>query len=47
MYTQRFLSTHAAIYNVFYTQHHLASRRTMRLLLGEAARTWAMATKAA
>ena len=44
---QRFLSTHAAIYNVFYTQRHLASRRTMRQLRSEAHRVWAMATTAA
>ncbi len=27
---QRFLSTHAAIYNTFYTQRHLISRKTFR-----------------
>ncbi len=43
---QRFLSTHA-IYNVFYSQRHLASRRTMRQLRSEAHRVWAMATTAA
>ncbi len=44
---QRFLSTHAAIYNVFYPQRHLTSRKTMRHIRNDAQRVWAMATTAA
>ena len=43
---QRFLSTHAAIYNTFYTQPHLASRRTLRKLRSAAFRAWSQATRA-
>jgi transposase-like protein len=44
---QRFLSTHAAVYNTFNTQQHLTTRPTLRLLRGDAFRTWQMATAAA
>ena len=37
---QRFLSTHAAIYNTFYTQRHLISRRTLRELRTAAMKEW-------
>ena len=44
---QRFLSTHAAIYNTFNVQRHLISRRTLRQFRSEAMRTWRAATAAA
>jgi putative transposase len=44
---QRFLTTHAAIYNTFYTQRHLISRPFLRRLRGDAAAVWATATAAA
>jgi transposase-like protein len=44
---QRFLATHAAVYNTFNTQRHLTTRPTLRLLRGDAFRTWQMATVAA
>ncbi|WP_106640292.1 IS6 family transposase [Allosphingosinicella vermicomposti] len=44
---QKFLSTHAAVYNTFYTQRHLTSRRTLRILRGEAQAAWATAAMAA
>ena len=44
---QRFLSTHAAVYNVFNTQPHLIRRPTLRQFRAEAHRTWAAATAAA
>ena len=44
---QRFLSTHAAIYNIFNTQRHLISRKTLRLFRGEAMSIWHNATTAA
>ena len=44
---QRFLSTHAAIYNTFNVQRHLVSRKTLRHFRGEAMSTWEMATAAA
>ena len=42
---QRFLTTHAAIYNTFYTQPHLARRATMRLFRDDAFRAWSEATE--
>jgi len=43
---QRFLSTHAPIYNTFYTQRHLISRNTLRCFRHDAMRTWTDATAA-
>ena len=43
---QRFLSIHAAVQNTFNTQRHLISRRTMRVLRGDAFGTWRAATSA-
>ena len=37
---QRFLSTHAAVYNLFNTQRHLISRRTLRICRDQAMATW-------
>jgi len=37
---QRFLSAHAAIYNTFYTQRHLISRRTLRKFRTAAMEEW-------
>ena len=37
---QRFLTTHGAIYNAFYTQRHLTSRRTLKVLRDAAFQTW-------
>src|SRR5882724_6365469 len=44
---QRFLSTHAAVYNVFNIQRHLTSRQTLRVFRDEAMLTWRQATLAA
>ena len=44
---QRFLSTHAAVYNIFNFQRHMISRPTLRLFRAEADRTWTAATAAA
>jgi transposase-like protein len=44
---QRFLSTHAAIYNTFNVQRHLITRKTMRQFRGEAMNTWWTVTAAA
>lgn len=44
---QKFLATHAAVYNVFNLQPHLIHRSTLRHLRAEAHRTWAAATAAA
>jgi transposase-like protein len=44
---QRFLSTHAAVYNTFNAQRHLISRKTLRQFRGEAMRTWQTVTAAA
>ena len=40
---QRFLTTHAAIYNTFNVQRHLISRPTFRLFRAEADAAWAAA----
>jgi putative transposase len=44
---QRFLSTHAAVYNTFNVQPHLVSRPTLRVFRAAAHQTWAAATTAA
>jgi hypothetical protein len=44
---QRFLSTHAAVYNTFYTQRHLISRSTLRQFRAEAMEQWRQVTAAA
>ncbi len=44
---QRFLSTHAAIYNTFNVQRHLISRRTLRQFRNDAMSVWQTATAAA
>jgi transposase-like protein len=44
---QRFLSTHAAIYNTFYVQRHLISRRTLRQFRSAAMERWQDVTAAA
>ena len=44
---QRFLSTHAAVYNNFNVQRHLISRRTLRQFRGTAMSEWQTATAAA
>ena len=41
---QRFLTTHAAIYNTFYTARHLTSRRTLKVLRQAAFGAWSQAT---
>jgi transposase-like protein len=38
--TQRFLSAHAAVYNMFNVQRHLISRRTLRTFRSEAFAQW-------
>ena len=43
---QRFLATHAAIYNTFNVQRHLIRRSTLRLFRAEADRVWFVATAA-
>ena len=43
---QRFLSIHAAIYNSFYTQRHLISRRTLRELRTAAMEEWRLVVAA-
>ena len=40
---QRFLTTHAAIYNTFNIQRHLISRPTLRRFRADAASAWAAA----
>jgi putative transposase len=40
---QRFLTTHAAIYNTFNIQRHLISRPNLRRFRAEAATAWAAA----
>jgi putative transposase len=44
---QRFLTTHAAVYNNLDVQRQLIRRSTLRLFRAEADRTWAAATAAA
>jgi transposase-like protein len=44
---QRFLATHAAIYNTFNFQRHMIRRSALRLFRAEATRTWVAATAAA
>jgi putative transposase len=44
---QRFLSSHAAVYNTFNLQRHLISRRTLRTFRAEAADQWNAAVAAA
>ena len=44
---QRFLSTHAPIYNTFNLQPHLIRRPTLRKMRAEAHRRWAAAAAAA
>ena len=41
---QRFLTTHAAVYNTFNTQRHLTSRTALRTLRAEAFKAWSRAT---
>jgi transposase-like protein len=43
---QRFVSTHAAVYNTFNVQRHLISRPTLRRVRREAMKTWNAATAA-
>ena len=40
---QRFLTTHASIYNAFYTARHLTSRRTLKVLRDAAFEAWSQA----
>ena len=44
---QRFLASHAAVYNTFNTQPHLSSRCGLRTLRAQAHQAWAVATAAA
>jgi putative transposase len=44
---QRFLTTHAAVYNTFYVQRHLISRPNLRRFRGDAEAAWSAATAAA
>ena len=44
---QRYLATHAAVYNTFNVQRHLIRRSTLRLFRTEANRAWTAATIAA
>ena len=43
---QRFLSTHAAVYNTFNVQRHLVSAQTHRALRAAAMTTWRTAVAA-
>jgi len=43
---QKFLSTHAAVYNTFNAQRHLTSARTHRTLRAAAFNTWREAVAA-
>ncbi|MCU1659461.1 MAG: transposase, partial [Pseudonocardiales bacterium] len=44
---QRFVSVHAAVYNVFNLQRHLVSRATLHRFRAAAHHTWIEATAAA
>jgi transposase-like protein len=44
---QRFLSTHAAIYNTFNIQRHLITRKTLRRFRSEAMSVWQTVAAAA
>ena len=44
---QKFLSTHAAVYNTFNVQRHLTSARTHRTFRAKALNTWREAVAAA
>ena len=44
---QKFLSTHAAVYNTFNAQRHLVSAPTYRALRADALATWRTAVAAA
>lgn len=44
---QRFLTTHASVYNTFYTQRHLITRDTLRSFRVAANDAWTEATAAA
>jgi putative transposase len=44
---QKFLSTHAAIYNIFNVQRHLISAQTHRVLRAAAMTTWRQVVAAA
>jgi putative transposase len=44
---QKFLSTHAAVYNIFNVQRHLTSARTHHVLRAAAMETWRTAIGAA
>jgi transposase-like protein len=44
---QRFLSTHAAVYNTFNVQRHLISRKTLRQFRNQAMSVWQTVTTAA
>ena len=44
---QRFLSTHATVYNTFNVQRHLISRKTLRWFHNHAMGLWQTATAAA
>ena len=44
---QKFLSTHAAVYNIFYVQRHLTSARTHQAFRAAAMNTWREALAAA
>jgi len=41
---QRFLTTHAAVYNTFNTERHLISRKSLRAFRADAYAAWAAAT---
>jgi len=44
---QRFLSVYASIYNTFYVQRHLISRKTLRQFCDEVMSVWRIAATAA